>query len=126
MSAAERLNTALAAANAGYLKHDRKVAIKVLKPVNPQTRVLRSEPFEELRIGEILCAAGLAFVPDEVSARNHPDLCVVETRRHSPTPRTGEVNAVQPGQQVHPVRSSIGRGSRPWLLEYRAGCVTPC
>ena len=25
-----------------------------------------------------------------------------------------------------PVRSSIGRGSRPWLLEYRAGCVTPC
>ena len=61
MYATDRLNTALA----GRYRIEREPGARALG-LNQPTRVLRSEPFEELDVGEILRTTRLAFVFDEV------------------------------------------------------------
>ena len=59
------------------------------------TRSLRFDLFKEFRVGEILRAAGLPFVADEVITRDDPDLRVVEARRNPTAPRASKVNAIK-------------------------------
>ena len=72
------------------------------------TGSLRFESFEEFRVGDILRVSGFAFVPDQVFARDEPDLHAVEACRHPTLPRACEVNAVQLRQQVH----AVGRAAK--------------